>query len=78
MAHVVDEKLGARRVPWAQFADGRTWRLVRGQDFDQDAEHARRAAMAWATRNGWRVQTSVRDADTLLVQFRAGGLRRAG
>lgn len=70
MAHVVDEGLGSsRRVPWADFADGLVWELVRGQDFDQDAEHARRAAIAWAGRNSRRVRTSVVDADTLRVRF---------
>jgi hypothetical protein len=70
VAHVVDEGLGSsRRVSWADFADGRVWELHRRADFDQDAEHARRAAMAWATRNGWRVRTSVPDPDTLRVQF---------
>lgn len=70
MAHVVDEGLGSsRRVPWEEYTDGRVWELSRGQDFDQDAEHARRAVMAWATRNGWRVRTSVPDPDTLRVRF---------
>lgn len=72
MAHVVDEGLGnSRRVSWVDFADGLVWELTRGQDFDQDAEHARRAAIAWANRNGWRVHTSVRDPDTLRVRFEA-------
>jgi hypothetical protein len=67
---VVDEGLGSsRRVRWDEFTDGRVWQLVRGTDFDQDAEHARRAAMAWAARNGWRVRTAVLDPDTLRVQF---------
>lgn len=70
VAHVVDEGMGSsRRVPWAKFADGRVWELRRLADFDQNAELARRAAIAWATRNGWRVHTSVRDPDTLRVQF---------
>jgi hypothetical protein len=56
-------------VPWASFADGQVWELRRGIDFDQDAQRARRAAMAWATRNGFRVHTSVLTPGVLRVQF---------
>lgn len=70
MAHVVDEGLGnPRRVPWAEYADGRAWELVRGVDFDQDSEHARRAAKAWAYRRGGRFATSVASPGRLRVQF---------
>lgn len=70
MAHVVDEGLGSsRRVPWVDYADGRVWELRRPDDFDQDAKHARRAVIAWASRNGRRVRTSVVDSDTLRVRF---------
>ena len=70
MARVIHEGIGnPRRVPWADYADGRTWELVRGQDFDQDAEHARRAAMAWAYRHDAEVRTSVPSPDRLRVQL---------
>lgn len=70
MAHVVDEGLGTpRRVRWEDFSDGRAWELRKGIDFDQDAEHARRAAMAWAYRRGGRVRTSVPSPGRLRVQF---------
>lgn len=75
MAHVVDSIGQPRQVPWAEFADGRVWELVRADsadgpgDFDQDAEHARRAAMAWAARHGLAIRTSVLGPDRLRVQI---------
>lgn len=70
MAHVVDEGLGnSRRVRWEDYADGRVWELRRDVDFDQDAERARRAAMAWAYRHEVTVRTSVPSPDRLRVQF---------
>lgn len=69
MAHVVTTGIGLpRRVPWADYADGRTWELIEGTDFDQDPEHARRAAIMWALRRGRSVRTSV-SPGRLLVEF---------
>jgi hypothetical protein len=70
VARVVEGDAGiSRRVPWELFSDGRVWELLEGQDFDQDAEHARRAVMAWAYRRGVKVRTSVPSPDRLRVQF---------
>jgi len=70
VAHVVEDGVGvSRRVPWENFSDGRVWELVAGTDYDQDDEHARRAAMAWAYRRGARVRTSVPSPGRLRVQF---------
>lgn len=57
-------------MPWEDYSDGRVWELSRPDDFDQDAEHARRAAMSWAYRHDATVRTSVPSPDRLRVQFR--------
>lgn len=70
MAHVVDEGIGhPRRVPWVDYADGRVWELVAGEDYEQDDEHARRAAKAWAYRRGAQFHTSIPSPGRLRVQF---------
>lgn len=69
MAYVVDSIGQPRRIPWADYADGQVWELEAGVDFDQDAEHARRAAMTWAYRHGFEPHTSVSAPDRLRVQF---------
>lgn len=70
MARVVDGGAGASsRVPWEQWADGQTWELRRGEDFEQDVVRARRAVVAWANRRGRTAHTSVVDADTLRVKI---------
>lgn len=69
MAHVVNESIERPRTPWADFADGLVWELVHGQDYVQDDELARRAAMAWAYRHDMRVQTTIPGPGRLRVQF---------
>lgn len=70
VAKVVDGGVGvSRRVPWAQYADGRVWELTRGEDYDQDDEHARRAAMAWAYRHDLGIRTSVPSPGRLRVMI---------
>jgi hypothetical protein len=67
---VVEDGVGvSRRVPWDAYADGRVWELERGLDYDQDDEHARRAAKAWAYRRGAEFRTSVPSPGRLRVQF---------
>lgn len=68
---MVDSIGQPRRIPWAEFADGRAWELSSPADFDQDAGHARKAAMAWAYRHGFEPHTSVLAPDRLRVQFLA-------
>lgn len=69
VAHVVDERIGLPRTPWADFADGRVWELERGVDYVQDDERARRAAMAWAQRHDVRIRTSVVSPGRLRIQI---------
>lgn len=70
MARVVEVEVGASpSVGWAEFADGRTYELRRGEDFTQEARLARRAAISWSLRRGLHARTSVPDPDTLIVRF---------
>lgn len=57
------------RIDWEQWADGRTWELQRGEDFEQSASNARRAVIAWANRRQLAIRTSVPDPDTLRIQI---------
>lgn len=77
VARVIQTPIGsAPYVPWQDYADGQTWELRQGEDFRQDAEHARAAVRAWARRRGLVVRTSVPAPDRLRVQVVSGqGLR---
>lgn len=56
MAHVIkspDETPVSRQIPWAEYADGRWWHLVAGEDFGQESRKAARAGRQWAGNNGY-------------------------
>lgn len=43
----------SRRVNWAEWADGREWKLTPGVDHEQPAREALRAARVWALAHGF-------------------------
>lgn len=59
------------RYPWAEWADGRAWRLSQGEDFDVDVEKFRRTVHSHAKAHGLASVTRMDPADpkVLLVQF---------
>lgn len=54
-------------VDWAQWADGNEYRLRRRIDFEQDAERARRAFLAWASRRDLGTRTRWINPDQVLI-----------
>ena len=73
MARVVEVEVGATpSVDWAAIADGRTYELRRGEDFQQEARLARRAAISWSLRRGLHARSSVPDTETLIIRFDRG------
>lgn len=57
MAHVIkspDQTPVSRQVPWGEYANGRWWNLVAGEDFGQESRKAARAARQWASNHGYR------------------------
>jgi hypothetical protein len=49
--HQPTERRGSL-LDWSQFANGRWWRLRRGEDHDQTPRKALQSARMWAKRNG--------------------------
>jgi hypothetical protein len=67
------------KYPWAQWADGKPWRLVAGEDFTVTAEAMRTNARAFGTRNNYTVSTAVVDGGkALIVRFTPAKHLRAG
>lgn len=58
-----------RSYPWDDWTDGGTWRLVRGEDFDQEVEAFRNKLYTQATKRGLKVRTHKEqlDADQVWV-----------
>ena len=48
----------ARRTKFdfAQWADGRAWRFVKGQDYESSTETFREHARRWAKENGYEIE----------------------
>ena len=74
MARVVKDDVqwrsrgSARKYPWADWTDGRVWRVVRGEDFTCEVLVFARGVYQRASRDGMRVRARV-DGDTVTFQF---------
>lgn len=55
-------------VDWERRANGKTYRLVRGEHFDRDPKLVRKAAGMWAMRHGYRCLSDL-DGDAITVRF---------
>lgn len=77
-----EERPQARRYPWREWADGSPWRLVRGEDYDQETDQFRNRFFSKAKQLGLKVRTTKMteknggppNPEVLVVQFfRADG-----
>lgn len=55
-------------IDWEEIADGQTYRLVFGDDFDSDPTSVQNSARQAAIRRGLRARTK-REGDDVIVQF---------
>ncbi len=53
---------------WDRYADGRAWKLHRGEDFTQSVTNARDAFRKWAYRKGHQPRVRIADDNTLIVK----------
>lgn len=96
MPELLDEGLPApasrSRFEFTQWADGRAWRFVKGDDYDSTTDTFRSHVKRWAKRNGYEVElrtypaldeqgnllpATKADPIALGVQFTAKGKPRA-
>lgn len=77
-----EERPQARRYPWDEWADGCPWRLVRGEDYDQETDQFRNRCFSKAKQLGLKVRTTKMierngvplDREILVIEFyRADG-----
>lgn len=65
----VPRPTGRPRVyPWAKWADGSAWRIVRGTDFEIPAPNMAAVIRAYGHRNGLRASAKV-EGDSIDFQF---------
>jgi hypothetical protein len=73
MAKQISENPGFRKrgsYAWKEWANGETWLLVRGEDYEVDTPNMRRIAYGYASRNGLKAHTMPSpDWQSLYVQF---------
>jgi hypothetical protein len=62
-----------RRYPWDDWTDGQIWKLVRGEDFDAEADQFRNRLYTQAKRRGLDVRTAkqldAEEREILIIQF---------
>ena len=73
MAKIIDDAAlpsgGDRKLyPWAEWFDGRTRELTRGEDFDRDVEAFARQIYPAAKTRGFRARVSVVDEKTIRIR----------
>lgn len=75
-----EQRPPTRRYPWEEWADGSVWRLVRGEDFDQEVDDFRNRLYPQAKRRGMKVRSAKRlerpkaegvalEREILIIQF---------
>lgn len=75
-----EQRPPTRRYPWDDWTDGSVWRLVRGEDYDQETDQFRNRLYPQAHRRGLKVRTAKRverkrgggeplEREILVVQF---------
>lgn len=75
-----EQRPPTRRYPWDQWTDGSVWKLVRGEDFDQEIDQFRNRLYPQAHRRGLKVRTAKRkerkrggkeplEREILVIQF---------
>jgi hypothetical protein len=55
-----EQRPPTRRYPWNEWTDGSVWRLVRGEDFDQETDQFRNRLYPQASRRGMKVRSAKR------------------
>ena len=57
------------RFPWEQWANGKTWKVTKGDDFNSTALRFRQRLYTRAKEFGMKVRTKVIDKKTVAFQF---------
>lgn len=71
MAEVLEtfpKRHGNTRYPWADWFDGRVWKLKQGEDFPGQVRAFRERFYREAQARGYFVQTRTLGEDTLVIQ----------
>ena len=55
-----EQRPPTRRYPWDEWTDGSPWKLVRGEDFDQEVDQFRNRLYPQAKRRGLKVRSAKR------------------
>lgn len=55
-----EQRPPTRRYPWDEWTDGSAWKLVRGEDFDQEVDQFRNRLYPQAKRRGLKVRSAKR------------------
>lgn len=77
MATMIPKLTPARRYPWEKWANGRTWRLTKGDDFHGDPETLRSTIYTYARRHGLTATVAVK-GNAVEVQFKKPTKRKGG
>lgn len=75
-----EQRPPTRRYPWHEWTDGSVWRLVRGEDFDQEVDQFRNRLYPQAARRSMKVRSAKRverskakdvplEREILIIQF---------
>ena len=72
-----EQRPPTRRYPWHEWADGSVWKLVRGEDFDQEVDQFRNRLYPQAARRNMKVRSAKRverpadgpEREILIIEF---------
>jgi hypothetical protein len=79
MAEIVDDavwgaaKRSVSRYPWEEWCDGRTWVLVRGEDFSCQVKSMQNTVNVHAFRAAIQIRTRILDDDRLQIKAEVHG-----
>jgi hypothetical protein len=58
-----------RRYPWDQWANGETWVLTQGEDFDVTVDSFCDTAREWARTHGYLLRSEAHSETTVFLRF---------